>query len=167
MLSLGRSCFAPQTVFELSWRFRKAFLLTNKFGTACAIELTADGEEWSELPIVATTATRARSGTSVIRKSRVPPRAWVGLTTNWSQPDTFEKSKAETSDSVWQILYCTTNCIPINTLFQKNVLLTSKFRTACAIKMTVDREDQVILITYIGATPATRTRQGCEKRWVF
>ena len=36
----------------------------------------------SVLPIGATTATRTRSVTSVIWRSSVPPRAWVGPTTN-------------------------------------------------------------------------------------
>ena len=58
--------------------------------------MTADREEWSELPMGATTETRTRSGTSVFRRSSVPPRAWVGPTTNWSQPDTVVKSKATT-----------------------------------------------------------------------
>ena len=84
MLRQGRSCIAPQTVFQLTWCFRKTFLLTHKFGTSWAIEMSADREEWSALPIGATTATRTRSGTSVIRRSSVPPRAWVGPTTNWS-----------------------------------------------------------------------------------
>ena len=44
----------------------------------------------------ATTATWIRSGTSVIRRSCIPPRASVRPTTNWSQPDTVGKSKAET-----------------------------------------------------------------------
>ena len=35
-----------------------------------------DREEWSELPIGAATATRIKSGTSVIRRSSVPPRVW-------------------------------------------------------------------------------------------
>ena len=38
--------FAPQTVLQLTW-FRKTFLLTNKFGTAWAIEMTTDRKEWS------------------------------------------------------------------------------------------------------------------------
>ena len=38
------------------FNFRKTFLLTHKFGTAWPIELTADREEWSELPMGATTA---------------------------------------------------------------------------------------------------------------
>ena len=59
--------------------------------------MTADRDEGSELPTGATTATRTRSGTSVIRRSYVPPRAWVGPTTNSSQPDTVAKSKATTS----------------------------------------------------------------------
>ena len=74
----------------LTWCLKKTFLLTHKFGAARAIEMTADREEWSELPIGATTATHTRSGTSVIRRSSVPPRAWVGPTTNWSQPDSCE-----------------------------------------------------------------------------
>ena len=84
------------TVFQLTWCFRKTFLLTHKFGTAWAIEMTADREEWSELPICATIATHTRSGTSVIRRSNVPPRAWVGPTNNWSQPERVAKSKAAT-----------------------------------------------------------------------
>ena len=45
--------------------------------------MTADREELSELPVGATiTEPRTKSGTSVIRKSGVPPRAWVGPTTN-------------------------------------------------------------------------------------
>ena len=60
--------------------------------------MTADREEWSELPIAATTATRTRSGTSVIRRSIiVPSRAWVWATTNWSQPQTVAKSTAATA----------------------------------------------------------------------
>ena len=35
-----------------------------------------------------------RSGTSVIRRSSVPPCAWVGPTTNRSQPNTVAKSEA-------------------------------------------------------------------------
>ena len=45
-------------------------------------EMTADREEWSQLPMGATTSTRTRSGASSIRKSSVPLRAWVGTTTN-------------------------------------------------------------------------------------
>ena len=45
-----RSCIAPQTVVQLTWCLRKTFLLTLKFGTAWAIEMTSDREEWSELP---------------------------------------------------------------------------------------------------------------------
>ena len=80
-----------------NWRcFRKTFLLTHKFGTAWAIDMTANRKELSELPICATTATSTRSGTSVIRRSSVPPRAWVGLTTYRSQPETVVKSKPAT-----------------------------------------------------------------------
>ena len=46
------------------------------------LHMTADIEELSELPVGATSATRTRSGTSVIRRSSVPPRSWVGPTTN-------------------------------------------------------------------------------------
>ena len=46
--------------------------------------------------IGATTTTCTRSGTSVIRRSSVPSRAWVGTTTNWWQPETVAKSKAST-----------------------------------------------------------------------
>ena len=68
----------------------------HKFGTTWAIEMTADKEEWFDLPIGATTATCTRSETSVIRSSSVLPRAWVGPTTNWLQPETDAKSKAAT-----------------------------------------------------------------------
>ena len=47
--------------------------------------MTANIEEWPELSMGATTATYARSGTSVIRRLSVSPHAWVGPTTNWSQ----------------------------------------------------------------------------------
>ena len=90
MLCQGSSRIAPQTVFQLTWCFRKTFLLPHKFTTAWAIEMTADREEWSELPIGATTAT------SVIRRSSVPPCAWAGPTTNWLQPETVAKSMAAT-----------------------------------------------------------------------
>ena len=72
--------------------FRKSFLITHKFGTACAIEMIADREDWSECY----NSNRARSGTSVIRRPRVAPPAWVGLTTNWSPPDRVSKSNAAT-----------------------------------------------------------------------
>ena len=39
---------------------------------------------------------RSGTGTSVIRQSSVPPHAWVGLPTNWSQLETVAKSKAAT-----------------------------------------------------------------------
>ena len=39
--------FYRQTVFQLTWCFRKTLLLSLKFGTAWAIEMTAD----RELPI--------------------------------------------------------------------------------------------------------------------
>ena len=88
MLRQGRFCVAPTTVFQLTWCFKKTFLLMHKFDSAWAIEMIAEREEWSELPNGATTATCSWSGTSVIRRSSVPPRAWVGPTTNWSQPET-------------------------------------------------------------------------------
>ena len=46
------------------------------------IEMTTDREEWPQLqlPMNATAATRTGSGTPVIRKSSVPPCAWVGPT---------------------------------------------------------------------------------------
>ena len=53
----GRFCIAPQTVFQLTRCSRRTILLKHKFRTAWAIEMTADTEEWSELPISATTAT--------------------------------------------------------------------------------------------------------------
>ena len=46
-----------------------------------------------------TTATHTRSGTSVIRRSNVQPRAWVGPTTNKSQPNHNQKSEAH--DDLW------------------------------------------------------------------
>ena len=85
MLCQGRSRITPKTVFQLTWCYWKTFVLTHKFGTAWAIEMTADREEWSELPIGATTATSTRSGTTVIGRSCVPPRPWIAPTTNWSQ----------------------------------------------------------------------------------
>ena len=69
MLRQGKSCNAPQTVFQFAWCLRKTFILTHKFGIAWATEITADREEWPELPIGATT-THNRSGTSVIRRAR-------------------------------------------------------------------------------------------------
>ena len=42
-----------------------------------------------------------KSWTSVIRRSSVPPRAWVGPTTNWSQLDTVAKSNSATP---WQFV---------------------------------------------------------------
>ena len=76
--------------------FPENFPLKLKFGTTWANEITADKEEWSELPIGATTVIRTRSGTSVIRRSRVPPRARVGPTTNRSQEETVYASKSVT-----------------------------------------------------------------------
>ena len=42
----GRCCIAPQTVFQWTWSSIKTFLLTQKFGTAWAGEMTAYREEW-------------------------------------------------------------------------------------------------------------------------
>ena len=41
MLWKGRSIIAPQTVFQLTCCFTNTFLLTQRFGTAWAIEMTA------------------------------------------------------------------------------------------------------------------------------
>ena len=103
MLRQSRSRIAPQTVIQLCWCFSKTFLRTHKFRTAWAIEMTADREEW--LPIItATIATRTRS---VIRRSSVPPSAWVGPTTNWSQPETVKLHwyliQKSDSNSNWSI----------------------------------------------------------------
>ena len=86
----GKILYCTTNCITIAWMSRKTFRLTHKFGTACAIEMAADREEWSELPMHPYT----RLGTSVIRRSSVPPRAWVGPITNWSQPDTVAKSKA-------------------------------------------------------------------------
>ena len=66
VLCQDRSCIAPQTVFQLTWCFRKTLLLTHMFGTALAIEMAADIAELSVSPIGATTTTRTRSESSVI-----------------------------------------------------------------------------------------------------
>ena len=71
------------TLIQLTWWLRKTFSLIHKFRTAWAIEMTPDREEWTDLPVGATTATHTRSGTSVIRRSSVLQRAWAGPT-NWS-----------------------------------------------------------------------------------
>ena len=47
--------------------------------TACAIEMDNDSDECSKLPSGYTTDTYFSSGISVIKRSKVPPRAWVGL----------------------------------------------------------------------------------------
>ena len=88
---------APQTRVQLTRCLRKTSLLTHEFGTICAIVMATESEEWSEQqPSGATKITCSRSGTSVIRRSRVPLRAWVGPITNQSQLDTVAKSRAET-----------------------------------------------------------------------
>ena len=56
------------------------------------------------------------------------------------------------------ILYCTTNCIPIDLMFKEPLLLTNKFGTAWAIKMTTDRHKWSELP--MGAATATYTRSG-------
>ena len=57
--------------------FQENFRLTHKIGTACLVEMTSESEKWSELPSGATTATRIRSGTSVIRRSKhIGIRQW-------------------------------------------------------------------------------------------
>ena len=45
ILRHGRSCIAPQTVFQLTWCFRKTFLLTHRFGPVYAIEMNTYKEE--------------------------------------------------------------------------------------------------------------------------
>ena len=45
MLRQGRSRIEPPTVFQLTWCFRKTFLLTHKLGTACAVEMTAESDK--------------------------------------------------------------------------------------------------------------------------
>ena len=76
--------------------FQENFHTDTQVGTAWTIEMIADKEEWSELPMGVTTATCTRSGTSVIRRSSVQPCAWVGATNNWPQPYAFVNSKAGT-----------------------------------------------------------------------
>ena len=72
----GQILHCTTTCIQITWCIMKTFLLTHKFGTAWAIDMTADREEWSELPMGATTATHNRSETSVIKRSSVPKRAW-------------------------------------------------------------------------------------------
>ena len=62
MLCQGRTCIAPQTLFQLTRYLRKTFLLTHKFGTAWAIEMTADRRS-DQHPMGAATATRTWSRT--------------------------------------------------------------------------------------------------------
>ena len=56
------------TIIIMTWCFRKTFQLTHKFGSAWAIKMTADREEWSELPMHAATSIYTKSGTLVIRQ---------------------------------------------------------------------------------------------------
>ena len=80
MLRQGsRSCITPQTVFQLSWCLRK--LLTNKFETAWAIEMTADREVWSELPMGATTVTHTRSR-NISHQEVICSTMWMGWAYN-------------------------------------------------------------------------------------
>ena len=97
MLRQGRSCIAPQTVFQLTWCLRKTFLLTHKFGTRLSHrnDCQQRGVVWVTYRCYNSNP-YYRSGTSVIRRSSVPPRAWAGPTTNWSQPETVSSSKAAT-----------------------------------------------------------------------
>ncbi|KAK4316552.1 hypothetical protein Pmani_012327 [Petrolisthes manimaculis] len=81
---------------QLTRFFKSTFLLTHRFETDWALETFTERKELSKGPIGETTATSTRSRTSVITRSRVPPLTWVGPTTNWSQPETDEKSKAAT-----------------------------------------------------------------------
>ena len=125
MLRQGRSCIAPQKVFQLTWCSRRTFLLTHKCRTAWAIDMTADKEEWSELPIGATTGTR--SGTSVISRPSVPPLAWVGPTTNWSHPETIAKSKAAI---LWQFVVVEPRWWPFKSPINRKEAQTSSACTA-------------------------------------
>ena len=63
---------SPLIENSITQYFRKPFLLTHKFGTSCVNEITAERDEWFELPNGAITETRTRSSTTVIRRSRVP-----------------------------------------------------------------------------------------------
>ena len=63
-------------------------------------QLPTERSDLSYLLIGATIATCTRSGTSVLRRSSVPPRAWVGPTPNLSQPETVAKSKSCNSMTV-------------------------------------------------------------------
>ena len=95
MLCQSRSCIASQTVCQLKWFLRK---ISHQYTSFEQLEPS----KWPPTQKVtwvtydAATATHARSGTSVIRRSSVPSRARAGTTTNWSQPDTVAKSKATT-----------------------------------------------------------------------
>ena len=95
-LHQGSSGIAQQTALQLTQCFRNIFQLTHKLGTDCAIKIAVKGDEWSELPCGTTTFSSNRSWTSVIRRSRVPPHAWVGSITSWSQPDAVVKSRVIT-----------------------------------------------------------------------
>ena len=101
ILRQGSLLIASQTAVKLTWCFRSTLLLTDKLAIACAIEMATESDEWSELPSGATTTTLTRLGTSVTRRSRVPPRGHeLGQSPcSWSQPDAVAKWRAATP---WQ-----------------------------------------------------------------
>ena len=107
MLSQGRSRIAPETVLKLIWCFGITFLLTHKFGTVWAIEMTADREEWSELLIGAKTAIRHpdrnRSGTSLIRRSCIPPRHGLGRQRTDRNLTQLQRQKLQLHDGSWSL----------------------------------------------------------------
>ena len=79
----GQTLYCTPDCIPMTLYFRKTCLLTYRFGTACAIER----EEWYKLPMDATSATRTWSGTSVIRRSSVPPPGvWPCQTHGWRDP---------------------------------------------------------------------------------
>ena len=55
---------------------------------------------------------------------------------------------------IQQTLYCTTDCIPLDLMFQENFSMNTRFQhkfgTARAIKTTSDREERFELHIYIG-----------------
>ena len=120
MIRQSRSCIAPQTVFQLTWCFRKTFITTLIFGSAWAIEMTAGREEWFKFHMSATTATHTRSGTLVIKRSSVPPLAWVEPTTNWSQHDYSFMMKEHNSGLLllsWKFIYMIDHSLKLVVVF--------------------------------------------------
>ena len=89
----GQILYCTTNCIPINLMSKENCLLTLKFETAWAMQMTSDWEEWSELPMGATTATCTRSGTSVSMRSSVQQHAWVVPTTNWLQPDTVAKLK--------------------------------------------------------------------------